>query len=167
MAADHIFVHPASFVGNIGVKGSMPSIYILPEEYLETGAFKWPGFSRLLFPFNLSRAADSFASAVNTSRHGRLKLSMTELKKAMIYLGSEAVETGLADEIGSIQVAIAKAAGVAELEQYSVAELRPEEVSASSSWQGYSNQSSVALWNVTLEMLNELHPPPALHYPRE
>ena len=166
VAAEHIYVHPTSFVGNVGVKGSMPSIYILPEEYIETGAYKWPGFSRLLFPFNLSRASDSFASAVNASRWGKLKLSLIELKRAMIYLGSEAVDAGLADEIGSIQTAIAKAAGMAEpeLKQYEVAELRPQLVSSLSSWQGSSNYSSVALWNVTLEELDELHPPPALHY---
>ena len=166
VAADYIYVHPTSFVGNIGVKGTMPSIYILPEEYIETGAYKWPGFSRLLFPFNLSRASDSFALAVNASRGNDLKLTLTELKKAMVYLGSDAVETGLADEIGSLQKAIQKAASMAtpRLEQYQVAELRPQGISSYSSWQGFANYTSAVLWNVTLEKLNELHPPPALHY---
>jgi hypothetical protein len=56
--------------------------------------FKATGLSRLLFPFNLTNALESFTSAVVNSRRNKLKITVTELKRGMIYLGSEALKIG-------------------------------------------------------------------------
>jgi len=163
VAADYIYVHPTSFVGSVGVIGKAPSILIPSESVLETGVYKATGFSRLFFFHNLSRALDNFVHAVEKGRGDRLKLSLTQLKKGMIYLGSEAVDVGLADKIGSLQKAIGDAARRAELEEYEVAELKPRE-SVTYGFSVYSNYTTIKSRNVTLEILDKLHPPPAIHY---
>ena len=163
-AADYIYALPTSFVGSIGVIGTGPSILIPSETTLETGPYKATGFSALLFPYNMSHALDNFVSAVNKSRTGRLKLSSTQLEKGMIYLGSEAVDVGLVDEAGSLQAAIGKAASLAKLSTYNVIELTPQSSSSYASLQGYSNYTSISSGNLTLKILDDLHPPPAIHY---
>ncbi|HDO41478.1 MAG TPA: hypothetical protein ENH03_01060 [Candidatus Bathyarchaeota archaeon] len=166
VAADYIYVHPTSMVGNVGVKASMPSILIPSEQFIETGVYKWTGFSLLKFPFTLDRALENFVSAVESGRGDRLKISRTELKKALIYLGSEAVELGLADEIGSMQKAIEAAAERANLTSYDVVEIRPRLEQPSSLQSELSNYASGKneIGALTIDRLNALHPPLAIHF---
>jgi len=163
VAADHIYVGPTSAVGNVGLIGTGPPTLIPSEEVLETGAYKVTGYSKLLFPYNMSHALENFASAVERGRGDRLKLSPTQLRRGMIYLGSEAVEVGLADEIGSLQKAITKAAEEAALVKYDVVDLTQPSILPSDSLRSH-NQTSVVWENLTVEALNSLHPPPALYY---
>ena len=81
----------------------------------------------------------------------------------MIYLGSEAVDIGLADEIGSLQKAIKDAAQRAKLEKYEVVELKPEE-SVTYGFSVHSNYTAIDPRNINLEILDRFHPPPAIHY---
>ncbi|MGQ9597641.1 MAG: S49 family peptidase, partial [Thermoproteota archaeon] len=126
LAADYICATPTAFVGNVGVIGIGPPIVIPSEQQMETGVYKLTGFSRLLFFYNLSHALENFASAVISSRGSRLKLSSDRLKTGAIYLGSEAVNVGLIDEVGSVQAAIEKAAERAALRTYEVVELKKD-----------------------------------------
>jgi protease-4 len=164
VAADYIYVHNSSLVGSIGAIGFMPPIVIPSEEAIETGAYKWTGRSLLLRFFNLSRDVDNFISAVEEGRGDRLKLSSTQLKRAMIYLGSEAIDEGLADETGSLQKAIKKVAQEANLVRYEVVELRPPEVSTYASLWSASSNVSLNWRNLTVETLSSLHPSPSIHY---
>ncbi|MCS7114616.1 MAG: S49 family peptidase [Nitrososphaerota archaeon] len=161
VAADYIFAHPTSFVGNVGVVGTGPPVLVPSEYVLETGPFKATGFSALLFPYNLSRALENFASAVEAGRGERLKLTSKELRMGLIYLGVEALNVGLVDEIGSIQKAIDKAAERAGLKEYEVVELRPQGNS-----HGFlqTNHNYTYAESITLETLNKLHTPPAIHF---
>ncbi|RLI18921.1 hypothetical protein DRO49_01615, partial [Candidatus Bathyarchaeota archaeon] len=120
VAADYIYTLPTSMVGNVGVIGVGPPVLIPSERVLESGAYKVTGFSRLQFPFNLTEALGNFASAVEEQRGDRLRLSTKELLRGKVYLGCEAVRLGLADEIGSLQDAIKKAAEEAHLTRYGV-----------------------------------------------
>ena len=163
VAADYIYVCPTSSLGNIGVIGFAPPTLIPSEIDLETGPYKVTGFSKLLFPYNLSHALDNFVSAVENGRGDRLNLSSSELRTGMVYLGSEAVATGLADEIGSIQKAIERAAQEAGLLEYEVVDL----TLIGETYSGFmesSNQTSVEWKNLTVEALKKLHPPPAVYY---
>ncbi len=163
VAADYIYVCPTSTLGNIGVIGFAPPTLIPSETALETGPYKVTGFSKLLFPYTLSRALDSFVSAVENGRGDSLKLSSSELRSGMVYLGSEAVAAGLADEIGSIQKAIERAAQEAGLVEYEVADL----TLTGKTYSGFtesSNQTSVEWKNLTVEALKKFHPPPAVYY---
>jgi len=164
VAADYIYVHNTSFVGNIGVIGVGPPTLIPSEQVIETGAYKVTGFSTLLFPYNLSHVLDSFVSAVEKGRGSRLKLIPTHLKRGLIYLGSEAVKIGLADEIGSLQRAVKKAAREARLVEYEVVELKPKEEGIRASWLGSANYTSVDWRNLTVKTLSQLYPPPAIYY---
>jgi len=163
VAADYIYVHPSSMVGNIGVVGVGPPVLIPSESVLESGPQKVTGFSGLYFPFNLTHALDNFVSAVVSSRGVRLKLPSTQLRRGLIYIGSEAVSSGLVDEVGSLQKTIDKIAKEAKLTKYEVVDLN------SLYEQHYyptkaSSQRSVEWGNLTVENLNRINPPPALYY---
>jgi len=161
VAADRIYALPTSLVGNIGVIGTGPPVLIPSEVVLETGAYKATGFSMLLFPHNLSRALENFASAVEAGRGSKLKLTSKELRRGLIYLGSEALRAGLVDDLGSLQMAIDEAARKAGLERFEVVRLKPQEgvQDPSQTYRGYASNGSI-----TLDELNRLHPPPAIHY---
>lgn len=156
VAADYIYVEPTSSIGNVGVIGVMPPTLIPSETVLETGVCKATGFSKLLFPFNLTHALESFTSAVLSSRRDKLKISVAELKRGMIYLGSEALKIGLADDIGSLQKAISKAAEKAGIIQYEAASLMPRNSILSQGMLGWKN--------LTVNTLNTIHPPPSIWY---
>ena len=163
VAADYIYATPTSVIGNVGVIGVAPPMLIPSEFYLESGPYKVTGFSKLLFSFNLTRALESFVSAVETGRGDRLKLSSRELKKGLIYFGAEAVELGLVDEVGSLQKAVKRVAEEAGLVEYEVVDLnKAVERELSYLW-SYHNQT-LDWRNLTLEVLNQIQPPPALWY---
>jgi hypothetical protein len=162
VAADYIFAYPSSMIGNVGVIGTGPPTVIPSESALETGPYKITGFSNLLFPFNLSHVLDSFTSAVKSGRGSRLKLSSIELKRGMIYLGSEAVEAGLVDEVGSLQRAVTYAADEADLVDYELVDIgRPVERAI---FRTYGNKTEVAWMDITVATLNRINPPPAVYY---
>ena len=120
VTADQIYAQPTSMVGNVGVIGVGPGFLVPSESTFESGPQKITGFSPALFPFNITKALDSFASSVSEGRGSRLNLAMSELKRGGVYLGGEAVNQGLVDEIGSRQSAISYAAELAGLETYTV-----------------------------------------------
>ena len=155
-AADYIYAHPTSLIGSIGVIATAPPLLIPSERVLETGAYKHTGFSRLGFFSDLSQALESFVSAVEEGRGSRLKAAREELLKARVYLGREALELGLIDQLGSLQQAIDEAARRAGLLSYTMVRLDASEASQLAA--GYS-------WrNVTVELLERIHPPPAIYY---
>jgi len=163
VAADYIYVCSTCAVGNVGVIGVTPPTFIPSEETLETGVYKVTGFSKLLFPYNLRLALENFISAVERSRGERLKLPITQLKSGRVYVGSEAVVVGLADEIGSLQKAIEKAAREAGLVEYEVIDLT--QVSKTLTGSVNSSNDICDEWrNLTIEVLKSLHPPPAIYY---
>ncbi|MBD3205093.1 hypothetical protein GF319_01965 [Candidatus Bathyarchaeota archaeon] len=161
VASDYILTNPTSMIGSIGVIGTGPSTLIPSDQVLESGPYKATGYSKLLFPFNLSHALNKFVLAVETGRGERLGMTSTEIKKAMIYLGSEALEKGMVDEIGSLQKALDTAATEANLESYHVVELFPGNYSISSTtshWNGYGSSK------LSIETLNRINTPPAVYH---
>jgi len=162
VAADYIYAHPAAMVGNVGVIGTGPQSLIPSETVMESGPFKATGFSKLLFPFNLSHALDSFASAVENGRENRLKLSSNELRRGMVYMGTEAVRKGLVDEVGSLQKAAERAATEAGLTEYEIVEIHPAYAYGRIS--NRSNVTQVEWRDITVDILNRLNPPPAVYY---
>jgi len=165
VACNYIYVQNSSLVGSIGAIGLMPPILIPSEIQIESGPYKWTGESILSRYSSISRVVDNFVSAVKNGRGSRLKASSTELRKAKVYLGYEAIKLGLADEDGGLQEAIRKIAEEAHLSVYEVEELKIREEKGSSS--SYSSNASMpyAKWeNITLETLSKLHPPPSIYY---
>ena len=162
VACSYIFAQNSSLVGSIGAIGVIPPILIPSELVIESGPYKWTGGSRLLEFYTLNRVVDNFVSAVEKGRGSRLKASPTDLRKAMVYLGCEAIKLGLADEAGGLQKAIKKVAEMANLIEYKVEELKLREENVSQS--AYSGSMSTEWKNITLETLIDLHPPPSIYY---
>jgi len=154
-AAGYVLAHPSSFVGAVGVISTVPSLLVPSEVIVETGPYKHTGFSRLLFFSNLSHALDAFLSAIEEGRGSRLKASREELSRGLVYLGTEALKAGLVDEIGTFDQALEEAARRAGLAIYRVVELDKEG----------GAQKNVYSWsNVTVNLLESLHPAPAIYY---
>jgi len=162
VGAEYIYTHPSSMVGNVGVLGTGPQTLMPSELNLETGPYKVTGFSKLNFPFNLSAAFDSFAGAVGEGRGDRLKISQLELREGKVYMGTEAVDAGLADALGGFQTALDHAASLAGLEEYDVVDI--EMGDGTNGLETYYNGTAVNWRDLTLATLNELNPPPAVYY---
>ncbi len=162
VGAEYIYTHPSSMVGNVGVLGTGPQTLMPSELNLETGPYKVTGFSTLNFPFNLSTALDSFAGAVGEGRGDRLKISQLELREGKVYMGTEAVDAGLADALGGFQKALDHAASLAGLEDYEVVDV--EVGGEADGLETYFNGTAVNWRDLTLATLNELNPPPAVYY---
>jgi hypothetical protein len=157
VSADYIFAQPTSLVGSIGILAVGPGIIVPSESNYETGPHKITGFSPILFPLNISKALDNFADAVSTGRGTTLKLNQAQLRMGSIWLGSEAVDNGIIDEIGSQQAALRHAAGLVGLEDFNIKHLVKSATNSSlitSTQKEYKN----------IKELNEQNPPPALYY---
>ena len=155
VTAEQIYAQPTSMVGNVGVIGVGPGFLVPSESTFESGPQKITGFSPALFPFNITKALDSFASSVKEGRGARLTMSLSELKRGGVYLGGEAVNQGLIDGIGSRQSAIGYAAQEAGLETYTVESLVERVADAT---------VNVSQSYPSIGELNEANPPPALYY---
>ncbi len=162
VACDYIYASPTSMLGNVGVIGVGPDMLLPSEVTLESGPYKATGFSPILFPFNLSRALENFAGAVEGGRGDRLRLSQKELKRGMIYLGVEAENFGLIDGLASLQGAIERAASEAGLTQYGVVDVQPKW--SSSGVSSYSNETLLQWRDITVDALNRINPPPSVYY---
>ncbi|WP_136600936.1 S49 family peptidase [Salinigranum halophilum] len=121
-----IYAKPASIVGSVGVLGTLPQ-ELEPNDIVgTTGPNKLSGGDSREFFSVLESLRRAFVSAVYESRGDRIQLTPAELSQAQVYSGSQAVQNGLADEIGDRQAAIERAADEANLESYEVRTLRPD-----------------------------------------
>jgi len=116
-ASDHIVADPLSITGSIGVIGSYLEFSELFSEYgikyqeLTTGKYKGLGspFDRLsddeerVMMGKLQIIHDYFSDEVNANRN----MDLTEYANGLFYLGTEAKEIGLIDELGGKEEAIA------------------------------------------------------------
>jgi len=162
VAADYIFTTPSSQVGNVGVIGTAPDSLVPSESSLETGPYKAVGYSKLLYHKSLSNALAAFTGAVVANRGEVLNLTTPTLQKGMIYMGLEAVQVGLADELGALQSAARKAAEEAGITSYKLANL---DYWAAGVGLKTSYPSEGVSWrNLTVQTLIDLYPPPALYY---
>lgn len=123
VAAEYIYGQPTAIVGSVGILAIEPDIVIPMEGILETGPYKETGFSPRNFSRTISLSFDRFLDAVINGRQGRLKTDHKTLSKGMVYIGLEAVDLGLIDEIGSFNDAVNRAAAKAGISRYTVSYL--------------------------------------------
>ena len=127
VAANEIYAKPASFVGNVGVIMGQPGPETLSEQFVTTGPFKATGASATSLLQKLDLLHADFRDSVVVERSNApnsLKLSPDELATGEIWIGIEAKEYGLIDEIGSNLDAIHRAAELAGLNNYEVVNVR-------------------------------------------
>ncbi len=120
-AADRIVISPTSLVGSIGVvmlhldrSGEMNAKGIRPT-LIHAGAKKVDGNPFGPLPENVRADMqkdvmafyDQFLSVVEAGRGKRLSAKKARATEAEVFIGKEAIEAGLADEIGSLDEVIA------------------------------------------------------------
>ncbi|MEK6822266.1 MAG: S49 family peptidase, partial [Nanoarchaeota archaeon] len=119
-ATDHIFASRLSLTGSIGVLASYVDFsgflkdHNITYQRLVAGKYKDAGSplkplepeERVLFQKLLDRTRDEFIDAVATNRK-LPRADVEELATGFVYLGIEAQQLGLVDEIGGIEEAFA------------------------------------------------------------
>lgn len=125
-AADEIYAKPASAVGNVGVISFLPAPDILDEELITTGPFKLSGGPQVAYIRQMELLKETFLAAILAQRADRLKVGPKVLSRGEIYMGLQAQQMGIVDEIGSQGDAIAAAAEMARIRNYRVVDRTPE-----------------------------------------
>lgn len=125
-AGDYIFAKPASTVGNIGVISFLPSgdeQRFADEDYVSTGPFKFSGGSRGDYMRQIELAKLGFLEAVFVQRDYKLHADRETLSSGEVFLGTQALQLGLIDELGANSEAAQKAANLAHLAHYQVVDV--------------------------------------------
>lgn len=123
VAADFIYVKPTSMIGNIGVWMRLSEQDELTDDVLPTGPYKLSGLALRDAAKMLDMVKEGFVGEVMKERGDRLKMTKEDVSQGKIYLGLEGVKLGLADKIGSTDDAIAGAAKLARVANYSVVDV--------------------------------------------
>ena len=115
--SDHIYVKPSSLVGSIGVVATLPSTLEAQNAQVRNALRTGPDKQLQTIDGvreQLELLQNAFVGTVMTHRGDELELSREEVSNAATYRGTEAVENGFADDIGTLESAIAHAAEEAE-----------------------------------------------------
>ena len=108
-AANKIIAEPNTLTGSIGIFGMFPNASgLFGKLALTTDIVKTNTFSDQTFLSRCAEGRGMTTEAVNAIGQGR------------VWTGEQAKERGLVDELGGIELAISTAAGLADLDQYSV-----------------------------------------------
>ena len=128
MGATHTYAQTSSLVGSVGVVSfSDPLIPPLPEEsVLSTGPYKLSGFDREEWFGIVEDLKIAFAQIVISERGDSLRITQDELTQARLYSGIDAVQLGLADELGGDSDAFGKAAEMAGISNYGLVDVNLE-----------------------------------------
>jgi protease-4 len=117
--ADEIFVTPASTVGSVGVRATVPTEGVPPGEIV-TGPDKGTSSTNPEVKRRVEALRRAFVGSVMAERNETLELTEAELSYAKVYSGARSVELGLADSVGGVDTAISAAADEAGLSNYGV-----------------------------------------------
>ncbi|RYD79083.1 MAG: signal peptide peptidase SppA [Sphingobacteriales bacterium] len=135
-AADSIFVQPNTITGSIGVFGIIPNFQNLMTNKLgitfdgvKTGKYAdimatnrpMTEGERFIIQNELNRIYSGFVSRVADGRK-KSKAYIDSIGGGHVWIGTDAVQIGLADRIGSFNDAIQSAAKKAKLKEYKVVE---------------------------------------------
>jgi signal peptide peptidase SppA len=125
-AADHVFAKPASLVGNVGAITFLPSVdeqRVTDEDYVSTGPYKFSGGSRGDYALQIELAKRAFLEAVYSQRGQRLSIEQARLASGEVFMGLQALQLGLVDDLGANSEAVQKAADLAHLRNYGITDL--------------------------------------------
>lgn len=133
--ADYIYAEPTTLTGSIGIFGTVPNVSKLMEKIgldidgvktnqhadLTTNAI-YKGMNKqemALMQTMVERGYDLFTKRCAEGR-GVSQDAIKKVGEGRVWLGKDALEIGLVDELGNINSAIAKAAELANLGQYTI-----------------------------------------------
>jgi len=129
-SADEIFAEPSTITGSIGIFGMMTTF----ERTLEyvgvrtdgVGTTELAGISptrglspgiKQIIQMNIERGYERFINLVATERSMTAE-AVDQIAQGRVWIGTQALELGLVDKLGSLQDAVESAAVLAELEDY-------------------------------------------------
>ena len=135
-SANYVFASPFTITGSIGVLAMLPNFQGLLEEKLgitsdRVGVVEdnYSAFSpltdeqRAKIQLGIDSTYNLFLETVATGRNME-KAKVSNIAEGRVYSGQKAKELGLVDEIGCVKDAIAKAAELANMEDFSVEEVK-------------------------------------------
>ncbi|MEM2137178.1 MAG: S49 family peptidase, partial [Candidatus Methanomethylicia archaeon] len=123
LGAREIYSTPTSLIGNIGLIASQPYLVIPSEAIIETGPYKYTGFSLKEMPFVVNKALGNFMNAIISSRGLRLNATVEELSLGKLYIANDAIKLGLVDGFGSFIDVVNRVARITGLVEYSIIDL--------------------------------------------
>jgi protease-4 len=126
VGTERIFVKPSSVIGSVGVVFPPPAQVEPSDSLITTGPNKRSGGSERAWKYKTESIKRAFVSAVMRGRGDALDLSQAEVASAEVFTGVQAVEHGVADELGGTRDAVEYAASRAGLSRYDVRVVRPE-----------------------------------------
>lgn len=136
-AADYIFADPTTITGSIGVFGMIPNVSgfmteklgVTFDEAVTNENANYITINKALSPYqreviqtSVERVYDSFIGKVAEGRN-MTKEDVDRIGQGRVWSGSQAIEIGLVDELGGLKEAIAKAAELAEIDNYKLKSL--------------------------------------------
>ncbi|MEE8517868.1 MAG: S49 family peptidase, partial [Dehalococcoidia bacterium] len=123
LGANHVVSGGAMIVGSIGALISPPGPEIPSEFVQSTGPAKLTGGSERTYLELLEEVKEAFYATVKGERGDRLRAPREEIITGQIWLGLDAFQLGLIDEIGDETDAIRKAADLAGLHRFNLISL--------------------------------------------
>lgn len=134
--ADKIYAEPNTITGSIGVFGTVPNIHELTNELginaeqvgTNKNAVDYSVFEpmtdeqRALIKEGIEDIYDLFTQRVADGR-GMTQEAVDKIGQGRVWTGSDALEIGLVDEIGGLDMALEAAANAADIEDYRIKEL--------------------------------------------
>lgn len=136
-ATQYIVAEPNTITGSIGIFGMIPNASDLANklglsvDVVKTSPYAdmQSGINNIITPMSndtkeliqkqVERGYQTFLSRVATGRK-MTKENVDSVGQGRVWLGSKALQLGLVDELGGLDVAVRKAASMASLKEYSV-----------------------------------------------
>ena len=127
-----IVAEPTTLTGSIGIFGMFPDVSGLLKDKLgvkfdEVKTNKFSNFGTMARPFNeeemayldayINRGYELFRKRVADGRKQSVD-AIEQIAQGRVWLGQDALKNKLVDEIGGLEVAVAKAAKLAKLSEY-------------------------------------------------
>ena len=154
VSADRIFAEPSTITGSIGIFGMLNTFEdsfaylgvnsdgvatselngISPDRELSEGY-------KALLQMNIERGYERFISLVARERGMSLE-EVDAIAQGRVWVGTQALEIGLVDELGSLEEAVAHAAQLAELETYEETYIERELSEDEQMWANLLNNAS-------------------------
>lgn len=128
--AHEIWAHPTTITGSIGIFGLVPTfeavlenVGVTSDGYASTrlgGAFSVERgideYAARIFQANIERGYEQFLTVVGDAR-GMSRDEVDAVAQGRVWTGTQALERGLVDRLGTFDEAVARAAELAELEE--------------------------------------------------
>lgn len=117
LGVEDIYLHPTSATGSVGVNAFSPEQG--PPVEGPSGPDK-VGENEIEALAEIELLGEVFIESVMQERGDRIELSREEVATADVFTGLEAVDNGMADELGTVEDAVADAADRAGVDEYGV-----------------------------------------------